>query len=114
MISPAARDALQSWLDMQKALKGASDNTIDAYCRDVGEFLAFMTDHHGQTQGLQALARISVADMRSWMAFARGQGVGPRSLARKLSALEQDHPKLRSAIRLLKGWRRSQKPRDCR
>ncbi len=88
MISPAARDSLQGWLASQKALKGASDNTLDAYSRDVAGFLAFMTEHHGQTQGLGALAKISTADMRSWMAFTRGHDVGSRSLARKLSAVK--------------------------
>ena len=47
-----------------------------------------MTEHHGQTQGLGALAKISTADMRSWMAFTRGHHVGSRSLARKLSAVK--------------------------
>lgn len=88
MTSPAARDSLQGWLASQKALKGASDNTLDAYARDVAGFLAFMTEHSGQPQGLGALARISTADMRSWMAFTRAQDVGSRSLARKLSAVK--------------------------
>ncbi len=88
MISAAARDALEGWLAAQKALKAASANTIEAYTRDVADFLAFMTEHHGGTQGLGALARISTADMRSWMALTRAQDVGPRSLARKLSAVK--------------------------
>ena len=88
MISPAARDALQGWLASQKALKGASDHTLDAYSRDIAGFLAFMTEHKGETQGLGALARISTADMRGWMAFTRGGDVGSRSLARKLSAVK--------------------------
>jgi len=88
MISPAARDSLQGWLASQKALNGASDHTLDAYSRDVAGFLAFMTEHKGETQGLGALARISTADMRSWMAFTRGHDVGSRSLARKLSAVK--------------------------
>jgi integrase/recombinase XerC len=79
---------LQGWLASQKALKGASDNTLDAYSRDVAGFLAFMTEHNGQAQGLGALAKISTADMRSWMAFTRGHDVGSRSLARKLSAVK--------------------------
>ena len=88
MISPAARDALQGWLAAQKALKGASDNTLNAYSRDVAGFLAFMSEHKGDQQGLGALARISVGDMRSWMAFTRSADVGSRSLARKLSAVK--------------------------
>ena len=88
MISPAARDALQGWLEAQRALKGASDNTLNAYSRDVAGFLAFMSEHKGDTQGLAPLSRISVGDMRSWMAFTRGRDVGSRSLARKLSAVK--------------------------
>lgn len=88
MISPAARDALQGWLNAQKALKGASENTVTAYSADVAGFLAFMSEHKGASQGLGALARISVGDMRSWMAFTRGKDVGSRSLARKLSAVK--------------------------
>lgn len=88
MIAPAARDALQQWLDARQALAGASENTIQAYRRDVAGFLAFMTGHKGEQQGLKPLARVSVSDMRSWMAFERGRDVGSRTLARKLSAVK--------------------------
>lgn len=88
MISPAARDALEQFLAHQQAIKGAAQNTTIAYGRDITEFLAFMTEHSGQTQGLGALARIDTQDMRAWMARTRSGGVGPRSLARKLSAVK--------------------------
>lgn len=88
MISPAARDALQTWLDQQRALKDASAHTIEAYARDVAGFLAFMSAHKGDSQGLVPLSRIEVSDMRAWMAFTRNGDVGPRSLARKLSAVK--------------------------
>ncbi|MEQ6201489.1 tyrosine recombinase XerC [Sulfitobacter sp. HNIBRBA2951] len=87
-ISPAARDALQTWLDQQRALKGAAENTLTAYRGDVTEFLAFISVHHGQTHGLGALSHITISDMRAWMAQTRGNDVGPRSLARKLSAVK--------------------------
>tara|TARA_R110002049_G_scaffold23781_5_gene84594 strand:- start:45338 stop:46279 length:942 start_codon:yes stop_codon:yes gene_type:complete len=88
LISPAARDALQTWLDHQRALKGAAANTITAYQGDVTDFLAFITLHKGNTQGLGALAKITISDMRSWMAQTRGTGIGARSMARKLSAVK--------------------------
>ncbi|MDA7428394.1 tyrosine recombinase XerC [Primorskyibacter aestuariivivens] len=87
-ISPAARDALDTWLTQTRALKGRSENTIEAYRRDVLGFLAFMTDYHGGGQGLGPISRITVRDMRAWMALTRGGDVGPRSLARKLSAVK--------------------------
>ncbi|WP_235930350.1 tyrosine recombinase XerC [Sulfitobacter sediminilitoris] len=88
LISPAARDALQTWLEHQRALKGAAENTITAYQGDVADFLAFMTQHKAQLQGLGALAKITITDMRAWMARTRGPNVGPRSMARKLSAVK--------------------------
>ncbi|APE45483.1 recombinase XerC [Sulfitobacter alexandrii] len=88
MISPAARDALATWLDQQRALHGAAENTVTAYRGDVADFLAFMTSHKAQTQGLGALAQITISDMRAWMARTRGPNVGPRSMARKLSAVK--------------------------
>jgi hypothetical protein len=68
LISPAARDALQTWLDHQRSLKGAAKNTLIAYQGDVVEFLTFITFHKGDSQGLGALARITISDMRAWMA----------------------------------------------
>lgn len=87
-VSPAASDALQVWLDHQRALRGASENTCDAYRRDVVDFLAFMTEYHAAPQGLKALERITVTDMRAWMARMRTGGLSSRSLARKLSAVK--------------------------
>ena len=59
LISPAARDALQSWLDHQRALKGAAENTLTAYQGDLVDFLAFMTLHKGDSQGLGALSKMA-------------------------------------------------------
>ncbi|PYE83859.1 tyrosine recombinase XerC [Pseudoroseicyclus aestuarii] len=88
MISPALRDALVRWLDQRRALDGAAEATIEAYRADVLGFLAFMQGHHGESQGLAAVARITVADMRAWMAHERGRGLAARSLARALSAVK--------------------------
>ncbi|MCX7561111.1 tyrosine recombinase XerC [Sulfitobacter sp. F26204] len=88
LISPAARDALQTWLNHQRSLKGAAENTITAYQGDVADFLAFITAFKAESQGLAALAQITITDMRAWMARTRGPDVGPRSMARKLSAVK--------------------------
>ena len=87
-ISAQARDALENWLASMAALKGASPNTLNAYRADVLDFIAFMTNHYAEAQGLGPLSRITVSDMRSWMAHLRGQGAAPRSAARKLSAVK--------------------------
>lgn len=79
---------MQAWLASEKALKGASENTIKAYQKDVLGFVSFMTLHKGEPQGLSPLAKITVSDMRSWMAQERGRGTAARSLARSLSAVK--------------------------
>ncbi|WP_417743286.1 tyrosine recombinase XerC [Salipiger sp.] len=87
-ISPAARDALEGWLTAARALRGNSENTITAYRADVLEFIVFLTSHHAEPQGLAPLARVTTPDMRAFLAHLRGQGVGSRSMARKLSAVK--------------------------
>ena len=87
-ISPAATDALATFLSQMTALRGAAKNTTEAYQADILGFLAFITQHTGAPQGLNALKAITVQDMRAWMAFERGRGVGARSLARSLSAVK--------------------------
>ncbi|MEL6120965.1 MAG: tyrosine recombinase XerC [Pseudomonadota bacterium] len=88
MISDGARDALSGFLDHARALRGASDNTLAAYNRDIATFLSFMSVHLGGSQGVAALARVGTPEMRSWMASERSSGTGARSLARKLSAVK--------------------------
>lgn len=88
MISPALTDALDGWLAHQRALAGSAENTLKAYQTDVLGFLGFMGQHHGEAQGLGPISRMTTRDMRAWMAHERGRGVGPRSLARSLSAVK--------------------------
>jgi len=87
-LSPALRDALSDWLDTQKALSDISTNTEDAYRTDVLGFLGFITHHFGDSTGLAPLRRVSITDMRAWMAQERGRGQSARSLARSLSAVK--------------------------
>ena len=87
-LSPALRDALGDWLAACKGIDGAAANTLLAYEGDVTEFLDFMARHHGGPQGIAALTRIGLPEMRAWMAAMRGRSVGARSLARKLSGVK--------------------------
>ncbi|MBL4811557.1 MAG: tyrosine recombinase XerC [Rhodobacteraceae bacterium] len=87
-ISPAMTTALAAWLDSQRAVLGAAENTITAYQTDLLGFLAFVSTHLGGSTGTAPLARLSVSDMRAWMAHERGRGLSSRSLARSLSAVK--------------------------
>lgn len=86
--SPAAGDALATWLEHLRALDGASAHTITAYRTDVAGFLGFLHRYHGESLGLARLASLGPTDMRAWMAHERDRGVSSRSLARALSSLK--------------------------
>lgn len=86
--STAAFDLLQRWLASITALQGASDKTVEAYQRDVAGFIGFLSNHFGGDLGKTKLGQIKITDMRAWMAYERRRGVGPRSLARELSAVK--------------------------
>lgn len=88
MLSPALTKSLDDWLSHARAIGGVSGNTIKAYQTDVLGFLGFMSHHHGEQQGLGPISRLTVSDMRAWMAHERGRGISARSLARALSAVK--------------------------
>lgn len=88
MISAGLRDAVGQWLTHEKVMNGAAENTLNAYHADVLGWLAFLTNHLGEMSGAALIARVSVTDMRSWMAHERGRGLAARSLARALSAVK--------------------------
>lgn len=87
-ISPALRDALENWLAALSALSDASPHTIAAYRHDVAGFLDFIARHRGSAGGLAQLSDLGQADMRAFLARARGEGRSARSVARSLSAVK--------------------------
>jgi len=64
-----------------------SPKTLDAYGRDLAQFLTFLTGHLGQPPGLSDIAALKPADIRGFLAARRKSGVGPRTLGRQLAAL---------------------------
>ena len=64
-----------------------SGKTLEAYRRDVHQFLAFLTGHLGGAPSLKALARLAPQDVRAFMAARRANGIGGRSLMRALAGV---------------------------
>lgn len=86
--SAQAMDLLDQWLAQLAGSRGASAATLIAYRHDVGGYLGFMSQHIGADLGLTALGAVTTADLRAWMAQARANDLGARSLGRALSAVK--------------------------
>ncbi|HWV52489.1 tyrosine recombinase XerC [Pseudorhodoplanes sp.] len=65
--------------------KRMSRKTVEAYQRDVTQFLVFMSEHLGGQPSLAELAELSPQDVRAFMAARRARGIGPRTLMRQLA-----------------------------
>jgi len=64
-----------------------SAKTVEAYERDVRQFLGFLAKHLGGRPTLSELARLTPQDVRAFMAARRGGGIGGRSLMRALAGV---------------------------
>lgn len=87
MMSPATADALNRWLETETATRDLSHHTTTAYRADVLAFVHFIGGYWGETVAPAAFVRLRQTDMRAFAASERGRGLGPRSLARRLSAI---------------------------
>jgi integrase/recombinase XerC len=75
------------WLSHLGAERRMSAKTLEAYRRDVSQFLDFLTGHFGRIPSLSHLARLNTQDVRAYMAARRGNGIGSRSLMRSLAGI---------------------------
>jgi integrase/recombinase XerC len=86
-LAPDAAAAAQGWLASLTSERRMSAKTLEAYARDMGQFVAFMAEHLGGAPSRNDLAQLTVSDFRAFLARRRKQGVESRTLARQLSSL---------------------------
>ncbi|HEY7232466.1 MAG TPA: tyrosine recombinase XerC [Pseudolabrys sp.] len=84
-VAPDIGAEITRWLSYLGAERRMSAKTLDAYRRDVTQFLSFLADHLGCTPTLKQLAKLAPADVRAFMAARRHDGAGNRSLMRTLA-----------------------------
>lgn len=83
-----------SWLQWLTNEKRVSTKTLDAYERDVRQFLKHLTGHVGEPARIEDLANLKPMDMRGYLARRREDGAQARTLGRGLAGI-------RSFIRFL-------------
>jgi integrase/recombinase XerC len=81
--------AVAAWLAYLQHERGHADKTLEAYARDVRQFLGFVAQQLGYPPCLADLARLDLKTFRGFLASRRRSGAVSRSLARSLSALRQ-------------------------
>lgn len=79
---------IANWMRELGSVKRLAPKTLEAYGRDVSQFMSFLAGHMGGPITLQSLKELRAADIRSFMAQRREDSLGSRSLARLLSALK--------------------------
>jgi integrase/recombinase XerC len=84
-VAPSVAAEIESWLSYLGAERRMSPKTVEAYRRDVLQFLSFLAEHLGGSPSLKQLATLTPADVRAFMAARRAQGINSRSLMRTLA-----------------------------
>jgi integrase/recombinase XerD len=74
---------LEAFLEMLAAERGAAQNTLQAYRRDLEDFLAFL-EHRAKP-----LAAVAPAEIGAYLRVLSETGLAPASRARRLSAIRQ-------------------------
>ncbi len=80
----SAVEAWRTWLSDERRL---SANTVLAYNRDIDAFLTFTGSHLGAPLTLEALASLTTADFRAYLAARASRGLARTSTARAMATV---------------------------
>ena len=79
-----ARSAYLDWLAKERR---AAANTVEAYGRDLADFLSFLSKHMGGEPDLAGLAELRPADIRAFLGARAAAGAGNATRARQLASV---------------------------
>lgn len=85
--APALNGHVTAWRASLRDERRLAANTLEAYSRDIRQFLAFLAERLGEPADVADFIGLVPADLRAFLARRRGEDIDPRSLQRALSAL---------------------------
>lgn len=77
-------DAIQRYIDYIRIERGLSDNTIQAYARDVSALSRWLHD-----RGIQQVQAVSIQELREFLLFRLDSGCSSRTLARNIVTIRR-------------------------
>src|SRR5208283_3552200 len=86
-VAPKVAAEIEAWLRHLGDERRMSPKTVEAYRRDVLQFLCFLAKHLGGAPSLKDFAALAPADVRAFLAARRARGIGSRSLMRTLAGV---------------------------
>jgi len=86
--APCLAQAAGQWITYLTGERRASPHTLDAYARDLRQFLDFLARRLDTDPDLDAFVGVSKDHVRAYMASRRAQGMESRSLRRKVATLK--------------------------
>ena len=68
MISEEAKKISDEWLHNLRNIKGYSENTLDAYNRDLKSFFDFLSEYENAPATKNSISKASLQHFRAWLA----------------------------------------------
>ncbi|MEM9330506.1 MAG: tyrosine recombinase XerC [Pseudomonadota bacterium] len=78
---------IQEWLSWLTYEKRVTAKTLDAYERDIRQFLQYLTGYNSEPVDIHHLANLKPLDMRGFLANRRKTGASARTLGRGLAGI---------------------------
>lgn len=86
-LSEEAVGIINGWRRYLTSERRVADNTVQAYSRDMGDFVTFLRGYRERVISVSLLASLTVRDFRAFLAARRTANVSARTTARALSSI---------------------------